>query len=117
MLQRQLDIEDKPVKPGKHSGRRIGAGAGKVRLTSRMAYDKCSAESQRGRLLEYLRKRGAKGATDQEAGEELELGESVRPRRRELETAGLVKESGNFRQTHSGKMAIVWIAASVPDAC
>jgi hypothetical protein len=117
MVQRQMDIEDKATKPGKHSGRRVGAGAGKIRLTSRMALDKCSADSQRGRLIEYLRKRGARGATDQEAAEALELGESVRPRRRELEKAGLVKESGNFRQTHSGKMAIVWVAAAIPDAC
>lgn len=36
-------------------------------------------------------------------------GNTVRPRRIELEELGFVEDSGARRPTHSGKMAIVWV--------
>lgn len=49
------------------------------------------------------------GLTDQEIERETGLGGStVRPRRRELECAGLVRDSGKRRKTESGRQAVVW---------
>lgn len=51
------------------------------------------------------------GATDEEVQIGLGLsGNTVRPRRRELEKAGHVVDSGRTRATQSGRQAVVWIA-------
>ena len=51
------------------------------------------------------------GATDEEIGDWLGLGgNTVRPRRRELQLAGLIRDSGRTRATASGRQAVVWVA-------
>lgn len=51
------------------------------------------------------------GATDEQVQKTLKMpGNTERPRRRELELLGMVKDSGLRRPTDSGKQAIVWEA-------
>ena len=51
------------------------------------------------------------GATDEEVQTALGLaGNCQRPRRRELQKAGHVIDSGRTRATQSGRQAVVWIA-------
>ena len=60
------------------------------------------------RVYEFLRWRGATGATDEEMQRELEMNPSTqRPRRVELARKGLIVESGT-RRTTSGRMAGIW---------
>ena len=70
------------------------------------------AGSMRARILEFIVARGAHGATM----EEIEIGlgmkhQTVGPRKRELETAGLIRNAGVERVTTSGCMASVWVTA------
>lgn len=68
-------------------------------------------ESLRRHLLEWLQERGLTGATDEEAQDALGMdGNTERPRRRECEDAGLVRDSGTKRRTRSGREAVVWRA-------
>lgn len=69
-----------------------------------------SAGSLRRQVWSFLMERGASGATD----EEIQTLEDIpanteRPRRRELEQAGLVRDSGRTRLTASGRKAVVWV--------
>ena len=66
----------------------------------------------RVRLLDYLRKCGQDGATD----EEMQLatgicGDRQRPRRGDLDKRGLIRKNGLTRTTLSGNQAAVWVAA------
>lgn len=70
-----------------------------------------TAPTMADRVLAFVRARGARGCTDEEA--ELALGlrsQSYTPRRRELVQAGLVLDSGQRRATTSGRAAVVWVA-------
>ena len=68
------------------------------------------AASDRARILDYLRSRGIDGATDQEIEAALNIpGNTVRPRRGELDRAGKITPSGEVRPTASGKRAMVWV--------
>ena len=59
----------------------------------------------------WLVGRGESGATDEEMQSLLAIPPNTqRPRRRELQTKGLVVDSGNRRLTRSGRKAIVWVA-------
>lgn len=72
------------------------------------------AEILRGRVLAYLRERGADGATDDEIQQALGLdGNTQRPRRYELERMDLVKKTERKRPTSSGRQAFVYVAAEV----
>ncbi len=63
-------------------------------------------------VLEYIVSQGARGATDLECQAGLQLpGDSQRPRRIELSEEGLIKPAGKQRETPSGGMARVWVAA------
>lgn len=81
------------------------------------ATSKAAAESVRVRvgplhqkILAHLRECG--GATDEEIMGALDMGGNTqRPRRRELQLMGMVKDSGLTRQTRSGRAAVVWIIA------
>lgn len=65
----------------------------------------------RNMVLGAIVAHGVIGATDEEIQLELGLaGDTERPRRRELEKAHLVVDSGQRRPTSSGRMAIVWRA-------
>jgi len=61
---------------------------------------------QQLRVLKYIQQRGVSGATDKEVQSALNMrGDTQRPRRRELEQAGLIREADN--QRHGCK---VWVA-------
>ncbi|MDD8013874.1 MAG: hypothetical protein PHX05_10375 [Acidobacteriota bacterium] len=63
----------------------------------------------RQRVLDYLRGRGRRGATDREMQAALGMdGNTQRPRRQELQTRGLIRDSHQRRTTDSGRLAIVW---------
>lgn len=58
------------------------------------------------RVLAYLR---GNPATDEEMCDALALGgNTLRPRRRELELNGLIENSGTTRPTKAGRNAVLW---------
>jgi hypothetical protein len=62
------------------------------------------------RVLAYLRSVRA-GATDEELMDGTGIApNTLRPRRRELQIMGRVKDSGATRPTKSGRKAVVWVA-------
>lgn len=64
------------------------------------------AATYRARVLDSLRQ---SPKTDEEIGLALGMGQNtVRPRRRELQTDGVVRDSGERRPTTTGRKAIVW---------
>ena len=80
--------------------------------TSREAAEKAvgAAEAGRARVLSLLRQQGA--MTLQQIEDALGWsGNTVRPRRCELEAAGLVVNSGRTAKTKSGRNAVLWEAA------
>ena len=61
-------------------------------------------------VLEAI-KHSADGLTDEECQRVTGLqGSTQRPRRIELEIAGLIKNSGRTRETMSGRAAVIWVA-------
>lgn len=69
------------------------------------------AAALRAKVLEAIQAAGEQGLTDLECQELLSMpGDTQRPRRRELEQAGLIKDSGRTRATRYGKEAVVWVA-------
>lgn len=71
------------------------------------------AATIRERVERFFIERGPHGATDEEC--QLALGlraDTERPRRRELVTAGLVRDSGKERPTTTGRAATVWTVAT-----
>lgn len=72
------------------------------------------ANRLRAVVLEAIRGAGRDGMTDEEIQERLNMiGNTARPRRRELQLAGLVRDSGNTRAVKSGRKAVVWVATEV----
>lgn len=68
-------------------------------------------ETLRRAVLAFLQQRGDEGASDEEIQEALAMNPSTqRPRRIELVTMGLVRDSGRTRPTRSGRAAVVWVA-------
>lgn len=70
-----------------------------------------STVTLRDQVLQWIRDRGGDGATD----EEIQLGLGInpsteRPRRRELQQAGFIVDSGQVRRTRSRRDAVVWVA-------
>lgn len=83
-----------------------------MRRTSREAAREISPLASRLRTLVFgvIKSRG--GATDEEIQRALKMNPSTsRPRRIELERAGIVRDSGKRRKTRSGRWAIVWKVA------
>lgn len=79
--------------------------------TSRQAARSVASYSgrDRSRVLEYLEQH-PEGATDEQIGDALDLpGNTLRPRRRELQQASLIIDSGRHASTRSGRKAVVWI--------
>ena len=61
------------------------------------------------RILDYL-KRHPLGACDERLGRELDMPmNTLRPRRRELQLMGRIKDSGRTELTLSGRPAVIWI--------
>ncbi len=84
----------------------------KPRATSRAAADHIAprAGSLRAKLLLAIVGRGHLGYTDEEAQLRIPMkGSTQRPRRGELEEAGLIEERGT-RPVRSGLDATVWVA-------
>lgn len=78
--------------------------------TSRDAAESVSdLDTLRRLTLTLFRLAGAKGMTDEELQEALDVpSNTARPRRWEAVKAGLVCDSGERRNTRSGRKAIVW---------
>ena len=67
--------------------------------------------SLHSRVLSYLCQAQA-GATDEELMDGTGIApNTLRPRRRELQIMGRVKDSGATRPTKSGRKAVVWVVA------
>ena len=65
----------------------------------------------RQRILAYLMEH-PEGATDEALGDALGIaGNTLRPRRRELQETKLIKDSGRYALTKSGRRATVWVEA------
>ncbi|MCX5652570.1 MAG: hypothetical protein NTU45_14470 [Planctomycetota bacterium] len=68
------------------------------------------APRDRRRVHDFIRDRGAFGATDDEGESALGIKpQSYTPRRGELVALGLVVDSGKRRKTESGRAAAVWV--------
>lgn len=83
--------------------------------TSRAAAEaiKPKAGTLRARVLANVVAKGGHGVTDEEGQAALGMNPNTyRPRRRELEQAGKVVDSGLRRPTHAGRKAVVWMATS-----
>lgn len=66
------------------------------------------------RVLAFINARGRFGATDEEMQRILRMNPNTqRPRRVELQRQGVVVDSGEMRDTRSGRQAVVWIAAAL----
>jgi transcription initiation factor IIE alpha subunit len=79
--------------------------------TSREAAHSISGVSRRDRqrVLAYLTEHTV-GATDEQLSEALSMaGNTLRPRRRELQKRELIKDSGRTAPTRSGRSAVIWI--------
>lgn len=90
---------------------RTSAAPRRVRETSQRP---TGPDAEQTRILNAL-VHNASGMTDEELQALLDMpGNSERPRRRELERKGLVRDSGRRRQVRSGRQAIVWVATEAP---
>lgn len=68
-----------------------------------------NAGTLRKLVLDHIRAQ-REGATDEEIATALGLdGNTERPRRRELQLAGLIHDSGRRRKTTTGRLATVWL--------
>lgn len=69
-------------------------------------------EETRRAILAFIVDEGDFGATDEEIQIALKIsGNAERPRRRELEKAGLINASSSTRMTTCGREAMVWVLA------
>lgn len=67
----------------------------------------------RDKVLNYITQSGDRGATDEELQQALFMaGNTERPRRDELLSMGLIRDSGRRRKTSSNRDAIVWVVRS-----
>lgn len=72
---------------------------------------KPDANTLRAKVLACIQEYGDFGATDERIQEMLGMnGSTQRPRRRELQQAGLIRDSGRTRLTRSNRHAVVWVA-------
>jgi hypothetical protein len=68
------------------------------------------AAELRERVYSALKRVWPEGLTDEQMQQALGMqGNTQRPRRRELEQRGLVRDSGERRFTTSGRRAVVWV--------
>ncbi len=72
---------------------------------------KPTAAKLREQVYDAILAAGVAGMTDEEVQDALNMGGSTeRPRRRELEQANRIRDSGRTRATKSGRSATVWVA-------
>ncbi len=97
----QLNFLDGPI-PAANAATTRRAAAASIRT---------DAASLRGKVLGFLILQGDTGSTDEEIQTALGMsGNTERPRRKELEQLGLVRDSGQVRATKAGRAACVWCA-------
>jgi hypothetical protein len=93
----------------------IWNGDGKIVVDTRRAAAAAIAPhlgELQSRVYEFIKSRGAFGATDREGQEALNMdGSTYRPRRDELVDAGLVELAGTTRPSPSKRPCKVWISA------
>lgn len=71
---------------------------------------KPAAGRLRAEVLAAIRRAGRAGLTDAEGQAATGIGgDTWRPRRRELQDAGLIRDSGKRRTTGHGREAVVWV--------
>ena len=83
-----------------------------VRATSREARRNLAGAmpTLRQQVYDFLIARGREGATDEEMQQAIPMNPNTqRPRRRELEQALMILDSGRKRKTESGSNAVVWV--------
>ena len=72
---------------------------------------KYALKGQRMAVYREIAVAGAYGATDSEIQQALDMdGNSARPRRRELQLAGWIRDGGTTRANRRGNLEIVWVA-------
>lgn len=84
-------------------------------VTSREAARRIApaAISQVAQVFAFILRQGSEGATDLEIQAELGLsGDSERPRRKALQIAGEIIDSGTTRKSPTGRDSIVWVATT-----
>jgi hypothetical protein len=82
-------------------------------VTSEDAADSMESEAAtlRAQVYKFIKALGEKGATDEEVQLATNMvGNTQRPRRRELQLKGRVVDSGRTRKTQSGRNAVVWVS-------
>lgn len=77
-----------------------------------LTLDEAKRNSDRGKIMRHYLVREGLGATDDEVQHVLNMheGNTERPRRRELEQAGLIYKTKQRRLTCKGKPAFVYVA-------
>jgi hypothetical protein len=71
-----------------------------------------SAGTLRAKVLGAIRDAGMLGMTDEQLQASMPMpANTQRPRRRELQLAGLIRDSGMRAKTKSGRNAVVWVLA------
>lgn len=81
--------------------------------TSREAAASIKADTSdlRAKVFACIQSAGAFGRTDEEIQTRLSMGGSTeRPRRRELQISGRIRESAMKRKTSTGRLAVVWVS-------
>lgn len=77
--------------------------------TSRKAAKRTVTGAKRKAAFDFIKARGARGATDEEIQRGLRMGANTeRPRRKELQDQGVIYATDQRRPTESGGTAIVW---------
>jgi hypothetical protein len=74
-----------------------------------------SAPNARRRVFDLLERLAPEGLTDEQMQDALRMSSNTqRPRRVELERAGLVVDSGRTRATHAKQQAVIWTVTGLP---
>lgn len=69
-----------------------------------------AAATQEARVYDYIKSRGAEGATDDEGQRDLGIdAHSYCPRRISLERKACIRKTDRTRPTRSGRRAAVWV--------
>lgn len=103
----QLGLFERPARPAPYVPSVAGSSTSEAAARAKAP----TAESDESRVLAYIVARGARGATDDEIEEALEMRhQNASARRRGLVLARKVVDSGRARDTRSGRAATVWVA-------
>jgi hypothetical protein len=101
-----FDADPEPEPPAPHV-------AGSATSEAAAAAIEPHAATLRGQVLAFIRSRGERGATDEEMQDLIPMPSSTqRPRRVELWRARQIVPAELQRKTKSGRLAVVWVAAS-----